>query len=191
MQINTGIPNALVVAIRRDKRFGAYTYTDERGVAKLKLPPGEYDIFVFKEGYYLHAQTNLIYTNIIKYVDLKEYVIEKVVYVWAYPEYAYYYPYQMLTSAYYALYYHPEYFQKHASFLLRVLQCQLAEGKFGMSGVVYPARSYRIIDYTFPFSTVRAIYGASLYYGVFYDPPFSWVRYLSNAQWYVQIIYLG
>jgi len=79
MSIQYPLPNALVIVIREDKRWAFYGYTDENGRIEIKLPPGKYDIWVFKECYALHHQVEVISQDKVKTITLEKKVIKEVV----------------------------------------------------------------------------------------------------------------
>ena len=81
MSLQYPLPNALVIVIRSDKRWAFYGYTDENGRIEIQLPPGKYDIWVFKEKYSLHHQVEVIDRDKVKTIVLEkkvftEYIVD-------------------------------------------------------------------------------------------------------------------
>ena len=72
------LANALVVAIRNDKRFAQFTYTDADGNAQLQLPIGTYDVFVVGEGTIIHHQVEILDKDKVKIVTLQQVAVEKI-----------------------------------------------------------------------------------------------------------------
>jgi len=111
MSIQYPLPNALVIVIREDKRWAFYGYTDENGRIEIKLPPGKYDIWVFKEKYSLHHQIEVISADKVKTISLKKMVIERVIvepYILATG-----YPWNVLEAFYILITEKPHYWQEH------------------------------------------------------------------------------
>ena len=80
MALQYPLPNALVIVIRSDKRWAFYGYTDENGRIEITLPPGKYDIWVFKEKYSLHHQVEVIDRDKVKTITLEKKVfVERIV----------------------------------------------------------------------------------------------------------------
>ena len=158
------LPNALVIVIREDKRWAFYGYTDENGRIEITLPPGKYDIFVVKEGFYIHQQVEVISADKVKTITMKQ--IPAKVIVYPYVELAYEHPYEVLTLAYFVLSFYPEKFQENKAFLFRVLYLELFEGKNEQIGFLQKASITGMVELVDPFTSIPYFTDATTYVAI-------------------------